>query len=260
MCYLPAVNRDSPIVLLTGASSGIGAALAVELARARKARIALLARREEMLAEVVRQIIDAGGEAIAFPCDVVDAEAVAEVVAQVSEQFGPIDIAIANAGVGSAMGVSDLSYETIRHVMDVNYHGTATLLAAVIPGMVERGSGQIAAVSSIAGYRGLRRSGPYCASKAAVSTLLESLRLELAPLGIGVTAIHPGFVKTPMTDKNKFPMPFMVPVEKAARIISVGLWKRRREINFPWQMVLMVKLLRLVPGWLFDRMMARRPA
>lgn len=258
MCYLPDVNRDSPIVLLTGASSGIGAALAVELARTRNARIALLARREELLAEVARQVIDAGGEAVAFPCDVVDAEAVAAVVTQVSEQLGPIDIVIANAGVGSAMGVSDLSYETIRHVMDVNYHGTASVLAAVIPGMVERGSGQVAAVSSIASYRGLRRSGPYCASKAAVSTLLESLRLELAPLGISVTTIHPGFIKTPMTDKNKFPMPFMVPVERAARIIATGLLKKRREINFPWQMVLMVKLLRLLPGWMFDRMMSRK--
>ena len=252
------MNTDSPIVVLTGASSGIGAALAIELARTRGARIALLARREEMLAEVAREVSAAGGEALAFPCDVVDAEAVEAVVARVTEQLGPIDIAIANAGVGSAMGVSDLSYETIHHVMDVNYHGTATLLAAVIPRMVERGSGQIAAVSSIAGYRGLRRSGPYCASKAAVSTLLEALRLELAPRGIGVTTIHPGFIKTPMTDKNKFPMPFMVPVERAARIIAAGLLKRRREINFPWQMVLAVKLLRLLPGWLFDRMMSRK--
>jgi len=253
------VTTDSPIVVLTGASSGIGAALAVELARSRGARIALLARREEMLESVAREVTAAGGEAIVCPCDVVDSEAVEAIVARVSEQLGPIDIAIANAGVGSAMGVRDLSFEAMRHVMDVNYLGTATVLAAVVPRMVERGSGQIAVVSSIAGYRGLRRSGPYCASKAAVSTLLESLRLELAPLGIGVTAIHPGFIKTPMTDKNKFPMPFMVPVERAARIIARGLLAGRREINFPWQMVLLVKLLRLLPGWLFDAAMSRKP-
>jgi short-subunit dehydrogenase len=212
-----------------------------------------------MLQGVAREVTAAGGEAIVCPCDVVDSEAVEAIVARISEQFGPIDIAIANAGVGSAMGVPDLSFETMRHVMDVNYLGTATLLAAVVPRMVARGSGQIAAVSSIASYRGLLRSGPYCASKAAVSTLLESLRLELAPLGIGVTAIHPGFIKTPMTDKNKFPMPFMVPVERAAKIIARGLLKGRREINFPWQMVLAVKLLRLLPGWLFDAAMSRKP-
>ncbi len=253
------MTTDAPIVVLTGASSGIGAALAVELAHTRKARIALLARRKELLDEVARDVTRAGGEALVLPCDVVDPAAVQAAVASVTEQLGPIDIAIANAGIGSAMGLRDLSFETMRNVMDVNYNGTATLLAAVIPQMVERGSGQVAAVSSIASYRGLRRSGPYCASKAAVSTLLEALRLELAPLGISVTTIHPGFIKTPMTDKNNFPMPFMVPVERAAQVIARGLRKRRREINFPWPMVLAVKLLRLVPGWLFDRLMARRP-
>lgn len=257
MCYLPAMSTDTPIVVLTGASSGIGAALAVELARTTGAKIGLLARREELLSEVAEQVRAAGGEALCCPCDVVDEVAVHDVVERIRTEFGPIDLAIANAGVGLAMGVRDLSFATIKQVMDVNYLGTATVLAAVVPEMLERGSGHIAVVSSIAGYRGLRRSGPYCASKAAVSTLLESLRLELAPKGVSVTAIHPGFIKTPMTDKNNFPMPFMVPVAQAAQIITRGLARKKREINFPWQMVFAVKFLALLPGWLFDRMMSR---
>ena len=260
VCYLPAMHTQPPIVVLTGASSGIGAALAVELARTRSARIALLARREDLLHEVAEQVREAGGEALSCPCDVVDEEAVALAIQRVREEFGPIDLAIANAGIGLAMGARDISFSIIKKVMDVNYLGAATVLAAVVPDMLERQSGHVAVVSSIAGYRGLRRSGPYCASKAAVTTLLESLRLELAPQGVAVTAIHPGFIKTPMTDKNNFPMPFMVPVSRAAQIIAAGLLRRKREINFPWQMVFAVKLMALLPGWIFDRMMSRKPS
>ena len=251
------MSMDQPIVILTGASSGIGAALAVELARTRGAKIALIARREDLLDEVAAKVREAGGEALTCPCDVVDEAAIMAVVERVRAHFGPVDLAIANAGIGLAMGAKDLSFSIIKKVMDVNYLGAATVLAAVVPAMVERGSGHIAVVSSIAGYRGLRRSGPYCASKAAVTTLLESLRLELAPRGVAVTVIHPGFIKTPMTDKNNFSMPFMVPVSRAAQIIARGLERRKREINFPWQMVFALKLLALLPGWLFDRMMSR---
>jgi short-subunit dehydrogenase len=143
----------------------------------------------------------------------------------------------------------------IQRVMRINYEGSANLFAAVVPAMVERGQGHIAGVSSIAGYRGLPSSGPYSASKAALSTLLESLRLELPASGVAVTAIHPGFVKTPMTDKNPFWMPFMVPVDKAGRIIERGLRKKKREINFPWPMVLIVRALKWIPDFLYDLMM-----
>ena len=259
LCYLPAMSTQHPVIVLTGASSGIGAALAVELARSEGARIALLARRAELLEEVAIEVRKAGGEALVLSCDVVDEAAVAQAVEQTRATFGAVDLAIANAGVGLAMGANDLSYSIIKKVMDINYLGAATLLAAVVPTMLAEGRGHIAVVSSIASYRGLRRSGPYCASKAALSTLVEALRLELAPQGVAVTAIHPGFVKTPMTDKNRFPMPFMVPLPKAARIIARGLAARKREINFPWPMVTLVKLLSWLPGWLFDRLMQRSP-
>ncbi len=251
-------DPQGPVVLLSGASSGIGAALAIELARSLKARVALLARRQEVLDGVAAQVEAAGGSALVCPCDVIDEAAVFKAASQCEVRFGPIDIAIANAGVGLPMPGHKATAERMRFVMDVNYGGAANVFAAVIPSMVERQAGHIVGVSSIAGFRGLPASGPYSASKAALTTLLESLRLDLGRRGIAVTAVHPGFVKTPMTDKNNFPMPFMVPVDKAARIIVRGIVAKKRDVNFPWPMVTLIKLLRALPNWLYDALLGRQ--
>ena len=142
--------------------------------------------------------------------------------------------------------------------MRINFEGVVNLFSCVVPAMVSRGSGHLVAVSSIAGYRGLPGSAAYSASKAAVSTFMEALRLDLRSTGVAVTAIHPGFVKTPMTDSNSFPMPFLVPLDRAAQRIASGILARKREINFPWQMVLLLRIVRALPAWIYDRMAGAR--
>jgi NAD(P)-dependent dehydrogenase (short-subunit alcohol dehydrogenase family) len=249
---------NGPVVLLSGASSGIGAALAVELARSCGARLGLLARRAELVEEVGRQVEAAGGEALALPADVTDPAAVAEAARLLVERWGPVDIAIANAGVGDPMPMARFSAERAAWLMRVNWEGAMNVFGAVLPSMWERRAGQIVGVSSIAGARGLPQSGPYCASKAALSTMLEAMRLELAPRGVAVTAVHPGYVTTPMTAKNRFPMPFIWPVEKAARVMAQGIIRRRREVNFPLPMFLATRLLRWLPDWIYDLLLRRR--
>jgi len=249
---------SGPTVIVTGASSGIGAAVAVEFARSVHANVVLLARRMEQLEAVAEQVREAGGQALPIPCDVSDAAAVQLAVDRTRAEFGPVDIALANAGMGTPMSMKNFTAERVERTMAVNFLGATHLYAAVLPHMLERGSGTIVGVSSIAGFRGLPSSGPYSASKAALSTMLESMRLELRGRGITVTTVHPGFVKTPMTDPNSFPMPFLVSVDRAAKIVTRGILKRRREVNFPWQMVLLMRLVRWMPDWIYDRVMGGR--
>ncbi len=245
----------SIVVVITGASSGIGAAVAVELARLRAAKVGLLARRLEKLEQVASDVRAAGGEALPVACDVVDAAGVQAAVDRVRQEFGPIDIAIANAGIGEPLPVRKFTAEKFARTMRINVEGAANLYAAVLPEMLERHSGQIVGVSSVARWRGLPRSASYSASKAALTTMLESMRLELRPLGVAVTAVHPGFVVTPMTEQNAFKMPFLMGVEKAAKITTRGILKRKRDVNYPWPTVLAIRLARLMPDWLYDRLM-----
>ncbi len=252
-------EADRPVVVLTGASSGIGAALAVELARVRQARIGLMARRREQLDAVAESVRAAGGEALAVPLDVVNPVATAAAVAQVREAYGPIDVAIANAGIGMPMRMERFDAALCAKTMRVNFEGATNLFAAVLPEMLERRTGHLVGVSSIAAFRGLPDSGPYSASKAALTTMLESMRLELQHKGVAVTAVHPGFIKTPMTDKNEFPMPFIVELEDAARLLERGLARRPRQIEFPWQLVALIKLARWIPDWLYDLALGKRP-
>ena len=151
-------------------------------------------------------------------------------------------------------GIDSVGVHPTR-TMRINVEGAANLFAAVLPAMLERHQGQLVGVSSIARWRGLPRSGSYSASKAALTTLMESMRLELRAEGIAVTAVHPGFVVTPMTEKNAFRMPFLMDVDKAARVTTRGILERRRDVNYPRAMVLAVQLSRLMPNWLYDRLM-----
>ncbi|MEE2829849.1 MAG: SDR family NAD(P)-dependent oxidoreductase [Myxococcota bacterium] len=246
------MTAQAPVVVLTGASSGIGAALAVELARQQEARITLLARRLELLEEVAARVEEAGGQPLCIPCDVSDAEAVQEAVDRTVDRFGPIDLAIANAGIGEPMPVRKAQAAGIAKVMRVNFEGSTNLFAAVLPSMLASGGGQLVGVSSIAAFRGLPGSANYSASKAALTSWLESARVELKHHGIAVSTVHPGFVETPMTQKNPFPMPFMVPVDRSARVIVRGIRRRKAEINFPWPMVTVLRILRSMPNWLYD--------
>jgi len=242
-----------PHALITGASTGIGAALALELAR-RGWAVSLVARRGELLAQLADQVSAGGGKAAWAAADVTDRTQVEAAVATLVERLGPVDLLVANAGSGSPSRAVKADVDNWVGILRLNVEGVLYALGAVLPAMAARKSGHVAVVSSLAGFRGLPTHSAYSASKAAASAFFEGLRPELRASGIAVTTIHPGFVKTPLTDKNRFPMPFLVPVDKAARIVADGLEGRKAEINFPFPMVLVMKLARLFPNWLWDRL------
>jgi short-subunit dehydrogenase len=245
------MDWSNKIVLITGASSGIGRALSVELAQ-RGAAIGLLARREDLLQDVVAEIETRGGKAIALPADVTEASAVREAVDELSRRFGSIDLLIANAGVGATVAARNLEPEGVAKVFSVNVIGVVNCVTAVIPQMIERGRGQLAVISSLAAYRGLPKSAAYCSSKAAISSLFESLRLDLQPRGIDVTIIHPGFIKTPLTADRRAKLPFLMEVEEAAHKIIRAIEKRKKSYAFPWQLATIVRVGIVMPNFLYD--------
>ncbi len=243
-------------VLITGASSGLGAALAVELARGGR-RIGLVARRAELLADVAAAVREAGGEPLALAADVTDRVGLRSAVEHLTETWGDIDLAVANAGLGSPTPAHRFPLDEAVRVMDVNFYGVLHLFDAVVPRMLARGSGRFAGVASLAGLRGMPTSSVYSASKAAVQAFLEASRVDLVGTGVGVTIINPGFVRTPMTDKNDFDMPFMIEAEEAARIMARGLLAGRREIEYPLPTTLASRLARLLPNAVYDAVMHR---
>lgn len=238
-------------VMITGASSGIGRGLALELSK-RGAQLGLIARRADKLAELTREIETANGKAIALPADVMDAASLATAATQLRATFGPIDVLIANAGVGATVDGAELKGSTVAGVINVNVLGAANSVEAVVPEMVKRGSGQLVVISSLAAYRGLPKSAAYCASKAAVSAFFESLRLDLQPRGIDVTIIHPGFIKTPLTAGRHAQMPFLMELEDAVAEIISAIEKRKKSYAFPWQLATIVRAGMIMPNFMYD--------
>jgi short-subunit dehydrogenase len=235
--------------LITGASSGIGAALAKVLAR-RGWSVALLARRVDLLNEVVR---DVGAAAGAFPCDVTDLSSVRDAVRNAESALGgPFDLAIANAGISVPTHSTKFNIDDAENMVRVNVLGMMYLFDAVVPGMVERRSGHFVGVASLAGLRGLPTSSVYSATKAAMQAFLESSRGELAPYGVRVTTVNPGFIATPMTEKNRFKMPFLMNVDEAALIIADGIERGARVVEFPRLMSALVRLTRFLPAVVYD--------
>lgn len=245
-----------PVAIVTGASSGIGAALAKELAR-RGWKVGLVARRAELLDTLVAEIRSAGGEAASTTADVTDRAATATAVQGLEAALGPCDLLVANAGTGAPTPAHKLDVDTVLSIMRLNYDGVVHAVAAVLPGMLDRKRGRLAVVSSVAATRGLPGSGAYSASKAAISTLWESMRVDLRNKGVACTSIHPGFIDTPLTKKNRFKMPWLMPVEHAARICADGLEAGAVDITFPWQMRWLSRLMRRLPNWLWDRIAPR---
>ncbi len=245
-----------PVTIITGASTGIGEALALELAR-RGHAVGLVARRAELLAEVVAKIEAAGGKAAYATADVTHRDEVTAALAELESKLGPCDLVVANAGSGTPTNARKNPVAEIEWMIDINIRGVLYALGAVLPGMVERKRGHLAVVSSVAGFRGLPGHAGYSASKSYVTTLLESFRVDLRGVGVACTAIHPGYIDTPLTRKNKFKMPWLMPAERAARIIADGLDRRKAEITFPWQMYLLMHFARLVPNWIYDRIVGR---
>lgn len=241
--------------IITGASTGIGLALARELA-GRGWKLALLARRADLLGQFAEEINGRGGKAVAIPCDVIDAIAVREAVRRGEEALGgSFGLAIANAGVSIPTHAAKFKLTDAEQIIRVNVLGTMYLFDAVIPPMVGLKAGRFVGVASIAGLRGLPTAAPYSASKAAVQAFLEAVRVELAPLGVGVTTVNPGFIATPMTEKNRFRMPFLMQPEAAAVVIADGIERGERLIEFPLPMSLLMRLVRALPDALYDRML-----
>ncbi len=240
-------------IWLTGASSGIGEALARELVR-RGGRVAAFARRKERL----DRLRDELGESLLVQVgDVTDRARVKEAVAEAQEAFGRIDVAILNAGIGDSLMFDEFDVDLIERTFAVNVMGVVYGMDAVLPQMKERKSGTIVGISSPAGFRGLPTSGAYCASKAALSTLLESLRVEARAHGIKLLTVSPGFVKSEMTDRNEHPMPFLMETDKAARIICDGIESGRRHIHFPWRLTVPLLFMKMLPVPLYDYLMRK---
>lgn len=219
----------------------------------RGAKIGLVARRADVIAEVLREIEGVGSKAVVLPADVRDALSIAAAAEKLRAELGPIDILIANAGIGPTRDAAEINAEEIAGVINVNVIGAANSAAAVIPQMVARGSGQLVVISSLAAYRGLPKSAAYCSSKAAVSAFFESLRLDLEPRGIDVTIIHPGFIKTPLTAGREAQMPFLMELDAAVKKMALAIEKRRKRYSFPWQLATIVRLGMVMPIWIYDR-------
>jgi short-subunit dehydrogenase len=227
-------------VWITGASTGIGAALARELAD-RGALVAISARSADRLAEV------AGDRMVVVPVDVTDRAATVAAGQAVREALGGLDVAVLNAGTWSQFHVEPWDSQLFADHLQVNVMGAVHTMEAVVPQMLAEGRGRVVGVASVAGYRGLPGSEAYNAGKAALISLLESLRGSLAPRGVVVQTVNPGFVTTRMTDRNRFPMPFKVEPEVAARAIADGIARDKAEIVFPVPMMIVMKAARLVP-------------
>ena len=246
------IDLKGKCVWLTGASSGIGEALAYELAR-RGARVALTARRKELLDEVVAKIAATNGEARAFPGDVLNLEEMQRVVDSIESTMGPIDLAIPNAGNHIFSKPEHFDSAEYLSIMQLNFGVGLHCLEAVIPRMLLRGGGHLAPVASLAGYRGLPRAAAYGASKSALIHFLESIRFHLQPKGITISIVNPGFVKTPLTDKNDFYMPFLISAERAAAIICNGIERGKRTVAFPIPFSWIVGLGKFLPAPVYEK-------
>jgi short-subunit dehydrogenase len=244
-------------ILITGASSGIGAALALVYAR-RGARLVLTGRDAARLATVEIECRHRGAEVSTAVLDVVDQVAMARFLIA-RDATTPFDLVIANAGIAGGTEAAPESEAQLRAITDINVGGVINTVAPLLPRLLARGRGQIALVSSLAGFRGMAGAPAYCASKAWERVYGESLRIELAPKGIGVSVICPGFVRSRITAANRFPMPFLMDAERAARLIQRGLAANRGRIAFPWPMAAAVWLLATLPAGLADALLGRLP-
>lgn len=240
------------VAVITGASSGIGWEMAKELAQG-GCHVGLVARRLERLETLAAECRGMGVKAAVAQANVADRQATLAAFRQLREALGPVDLLIANSGLGLPTLLEPMNMDDVDQMIRVNFLGVVYAIEAVLPEMLQRGRGQIAGVSSLASYKGMPGESGYCSSKAAVNVYLEGLRIQLRTRGIAVTTICPGFIKTPMTDVNVFPMPFLMDADKAAKKMIHAIARKTKVYNFPWQTSLLMRGLR----WLPDRMVAR---
>ena len=244
-------------VFITGASSGIGEALAVHYA-AEGATLGLAARRPKVLDELNRRL---GGRHACYPLDVADAGALHDAATDFIARFGAPDIVIANAGVSAGtLTEYEADLAAFRRILEINVFGMAATFSPFIPAMkASQGERRLVGIASVAGIRGLPGAEAYSASKAAAITYLESLRLEMRPYGIRVVTIAPGYIETPMTAVNPYRMPFLLPAAEAAKRFAHTIRRGSSYAVIPWQMGVVAKLLRVLPNALYDRLFANAP-
>lgn len=237
--------------LITGASGGIGRGLAAWFAR-RGVKVFGAARRLEELEALAREL-QGQGDLVPVKLDVADARATLEAIRSIDDACGGLDLVVANAAVALETPGDAPTWDAVERVLDVNVRGAAATLTAVADRMASRGRGHLVGMSSLGGGRGAPRHSAYSASKAFLTTFLEGLRIDLAPRGVQVTTIHPGFVKTPGTAGNAFKMPFLLELDDAVERIGRAILRGPSEFSFPWQSALVVKLTRMLPNALWDR-------
>ena len=243
-------------IFLTGASSGLGEALARHYA-APDTVLGLAARREERLVALAATL---PGVCVVYPLDVADLAAVTSAANDFLGRFGAPDLVIANAGISvGTSGEDPADAVKLARLLKVNVVGLAATLAAFAPAMRAAGRGTLAGIASVAGFRGLPGAGAYSASKSAAITWLESLRVELSGSGVSVVSVCPGYIATPLTQSNRYRMPFLLDADEAARRIARAIAARRRVAVIPWQMALVSLALRALPAALFERLAVRAP-
>ena len=235
------------VIWITGASSGIGKALAIKFAN-EGWQVAASARRENLL----KELSDKYTNIHSFPLDVTDSNKCKSVFNSILQKFGNIEICVFGTGIHDPNSEKKLNVEKIRQIMEINFFGSVNSINAVYYYYKDKKKGQISIISSVAAYRGLPAASGYCASKSALTSLAESLYFDFKRYNVRVSVISPGFIKTPMTDKNKFPMPMIKSPEYAAEKIFIGLTKKNIfEIHFPITFTIMMKLLKIMPNWLY---------
>lgn len=234
---------------VTGAGKGMGRTLAVRLARDGW-DVYVSARTAGDLEKLANEKIGLNGEIIPKPLDISDADACATTLQEIARN-GHLGLIILNAGTHIPTPAKDFQLDAVNTLIDVNLRGTVNCLAPAMQVMRGQGFGKIGVVASVAGYKGLPSAGAYSATKAGTIALCESLYPELKAEGVSLSVINPGFVRTPLTDKNDFPMPFLMEVDDAVECIIKGLERNTFEIAFPTRFVLILKFLRLLPDWLY---------
>ena len=242
--------NDKKVIWITGASSGIGKALSIKFAQEGWI-VAASARREGLLQELtkINQNIHS------FPLDVTNPEQCKKVFEEIKKKFNNIEISIFGTGIHDPNSEKRFNLEKIREIMEVNYFGTMNSINSVYDYYNDKKSGQISIISSVAGYRGLPAAGAYCASKSALTSFTESLRFEMMRKNVRVSLVSPGFIKTPMTDQNDFPMPMIKSPEFAAEQIYIGLTKKTGfEIHFPKAFTFFLKFLRILPNSIYFKL------
>jgi short-subunit dehydrogenase len=244
---------NNKTIWITGASSGIGKALAIKFSKEGWS-VAISARREKLLDEIAESY----NNIYPFPLDVTDSEKCKFTFENIKKKVGDINISVFCTGIHDPKSEKKLNIEKIRKIMEVNFFGTVNSINSVYDYYKEKKSGHISIVSSVAAYRGLPAAGAYCASKSALSSFTESLFFDLKRFNVRVSLVSPGFIKTPMTDQNDFPMPMIKSPEFAAEQMFKGLTQKKAfEIHFPVAFTSMMKVLKIIPNGLYFKVVEK---